>query len=428
MEEKIERLVLTNYELEHFIGNIFVAKEDKVIFNKCYGLSDYKNQIPHTPSSKFLIGSLSKQFIAVAIMKLQEEGKLQVNHTINKYIDNYSYGSNITIHHLLTHSSGIINYTETLEYYQNREKQHSPEEIIDYFRHKELMFDPGSACYYSNSGYVLLARIIEGVSELPYDVYLEQTIFKPLNMNHSGVFKKGTNIDSPMIGYTGTMDGYKAGPTWNISLFYGAFNMYSTVEDLYKWDRSLYTNVILNSASRNELFKKHIGNFGYGWFINEDHVYHSGRITGFNSLICRYIEEDVVIIILSNRTYYGSRIESICNDITSILHEKPITLPRKKELLEYGQVDIQKYIGEYIEPNMDASFFTIIINQNLCFYEGQNPDYKLVVKSIKESVTEDIFSLGMSPGTVSFLKNSEGNVTTAILSEDGFSVSLEKTI
>ncbi len=106
------------------------------------------------------------------------------------------------------------------------------------------------------------------------------------------------------------------------------------------------------------------------------------------------MEDDLVVIILSNRVYYGSRIENICNNISSIFRGNSITLPRKRKFLEHGQLDIQKYIGEYIEPNMKASFFTKIINQRLFFYEGQNPEYKLVVKPIMQSVTEDVFSLG----------------------------------
>ncbi|WP_058308213.1 serine hydrolase domain-containing protein [Gracilibacillus massiliensis] len=426
MEDKIEKIIQKNYELDYFIGNVLVAKNNQIIFNKSDGMGDYEKQIPHTSSSRFFIGSVSKQFVAVAIMKLQEEGKLLVTDTIDKFLEDYNYASRITIHQLLTHSSGIINYTETPDYYLNREKEHTPQEIIDYFKDKELMFEPGSSFYYSNSGYVLLAQIIESVSALPFDVYMAENIFYPHNMNHTGVLKKGTNIDSPMIGYTGTMEGYKAGPAWNISIFYGAGNLYSTIEDLYKWNRALYSDLILSSHSREELFKKHIGNSGYGWFVNQDHVYHDGRITGFNSLIKRKLDEKLVIIILSNRTYYGSRIVNMCDDISSILNGREIVLPKKVECLDVVNADLTKYVGEYFEPNMKVSFFAEVINKKLCFYVELNPTYKFEVSPIKQSTSEDTFSLGMSPGVVTYKKDSEGNVTTATLAEDGFLVSLDK--
>ncbi|WP_163580477.1 serine hydrolase domain-containing protein [Gracilibacillus saliphilus] len=426
MKEKIEMLMQANYELDYFIGNVLVAKGDQILFNESYGMSDYEQKKPHTPSSKFLVGSVSKQFIAAAIMKLQEEGKLHVKDTLDKYLKHYTYAPQITLHHLLTHSSGIPNYTETLEYYLNRTKVHTPEDIIGYFSDRNLLFKPGSKSYYSNSGYVLLTKVIEYITDLSYEEYLDQAIFRPLNMKDTGVLKSGTNIDRPMIGYTGTADGYKEGPVLDISICYGAGGVYSTVEDLYKWDQSLYSDAILSSESRHQLFIKHSGNYGYGWEVSEKSVHHEGGITGFNSLISRYMDEKLVIIILSNRAYYGSRIDIIHQDIRAILDGQLITLPQKKDYLEQNQLNFQKYLGEYLEPNMNIPFSVEYVNERLCIYEAQNPAYPLELKPIKQSPSEDIFSLEMSPGIVSFLKDPEGEVKAVTLFEDGFSVELEK--
>ncbi|MCT2536028.1 beta-lactamase family protein [Aquibacillus koreensis] len=427
MKEKIEALLKANYDLNYFIGNVLVAKGDQVIVNQNYGMVDYENNIPHTPTSKFLVGSISKQFVATAIMKLQEEGQLHVTDKISDYIAHYPHASQITIHQLLSHSAGIPNYTETLEYIQNKDKVHSPEDIIDLFREKELLFEPGSSCSYSNSGYVLLARIIEKVTGLPYATYLEQTIFQPLHMDNTGVLMDGTNIDSPMVGYSGTMNGYKAGPSWNLSLLYGAGGIYSTVEDLYKWDRALYTDKVLSLKSRSELLKQHIGNFGYGWFVNEDGVNHDGRLTGFNSLISRYMKEDLVIIILSNRVYYGQRLPMINQDILSLLNGKEITLPSKVEQREAHHLNKDTYIGQYIEPNVKLPFSIKYEEQRYFFYDESNPDYKSELKPVKQTDHEDTFAVGMSPGMVTFKKNQQAEVTHATLTEDGFVISLEKS-
>ncbi|WP_170885462.1 serine hydrolase domain-containing protein [Bacillus alkalicellulosilyticus] len=426
INEKIEQFLQRNYELGYFIGNVLIARGKSILFTKSYGMSDYEKQIPHISSTPFLIGSVSKQFIAAAIMKLQEEGKLHCDDTIDKYITHYPHASQITIHQLLTHSSGIPNYTETADFYNTKDKILSPDQIIDIIRDKPLSFPPGTSCHYSNSGYVLLAQIIESITGLPYDVYLKQTIFTPLSMNDTGVVTNGLNQAGKTKGYSGTMHGYKETPDWNISSFYGAGAMYSTVEDLYKWDRSLYTDMILSSESRKLLFTKHIGNFGYGWFVTEDGVYHDGRITGFNSIISRYPEEGLVIIILSNRVYFGPRMETITRDIRSILNGNDTALPQQQSSIELQRNTAEKYTGTYMEPTMGVPFTAEYIDGRMVFYDSTAPAYQAELKAITQSDEEDIFTIGMSTGLLSFKKDTDGNVNKLTFSEDGLEIPMEK--
>jgi CubicO group peptidase (beta-lactamase class C family) len=295
-------------------GSVLLAKGGNVILARGYGLANIELGVENTPATKFRLGSITKQFTAAAILQLAERGRLAVGDPVSKHIPGSPEAwSRVTIHHLLTHTSGIPSYTDRADYRQRmREPAGSPLDFIERFRHLPLDFPPGTRFHYDNSGYYLLGAIIEQVSGMKYEEYLRKNIFEPLQMSDTG-------YDRPSAILTGRASGYSTGkggtvinaPFLDMGQPYAAGSLYSTVLDLYKWDRALYTSKVLSPQSIAAAF--HPGQhewsanirYGYGWGITEVHghkvVGHGGGINGFSTVIWRAVEEDAVVIVLSNR-------------------------------------------------------------------------------------------------------------------------------
>ncbi len=294
-------------------GSVLLAKGGKVILAKGYGLANIELDVPNKPETKFRLGSITKQFTATAILQLQEKGKLKVSDPVAKYIPGTPEAwSGITIHHLLTHTSGIPSYTNAPDYPSHmREQSGAPLDFIKRFRDLPLEFKPGEKFRYDNSGYFLLGVIIEQVSSLKYEDYLRQNIFDPLQMTSTGYDWPATILKDRASGYSNDSDGKAINAAFlDMGQPYAAGSLYSTVLDLYKWDRALYTSQVLSTSSLQAAFTPNQFDwgpgikYGYGWGITEMHghkaVGHGGGINGFSTVIWRAIEEDATAIVLSN--------------------------------------------------------------------------------------------------------------------------------
>lgn len=294
-------------------GSVLLAKGGKIVLAKGYGLANIELDVPNKPETKFRLGSITKQFTAAAILQLQEKGKLEVGDPISKYIPGAPAAWNgITIHHLLTHTSGIPSYTGDAGYQNHmRERTGAPLDFIDHFRDRPLEFTPGEKFHYDNSGYFLLGVIIEQVSGMKYEDYLRLKVFEPLQMTDTGYDWPATILKNRASGYSKDSGGKEINADFlDMGQPYAAGSLYSTVLDLYKWDRALYTTKVLNAQSLEAAFTP--GQFdwaegikyGYGWGIEQVHghktVGHGGGINGFSTVIWRAIKEDAVAIVLSN--------------------------------------------------------------------------------------------------------------------------------
>ena len=312
LQAKVTQYVEDYCEKNQFSGTILVSKGDEVLLNRGYGMADYDNKISNTPQKVFEIGSLTKQFTATAILMLQEDNLLSVQDTIDKYIPDYPNGDNIKIYNLLTHTSGIPDYVESAE---NGKKHYTSEELIELFKNKPLTFDTGTSFEYSNSNYYLLGYIIEKVSNMTYEDYIEKKILKPLKMNDTGFLSNPDTIKDKAIGYSKIIkiaDIYTKAVEQDSSLPYAAGEICSTGEDLYRWENGLVSGKLINKESLNEMFTPYSSaSYGYGWFITKSIdrdkiVYHGGSIEGYESLIKRNINTNNMVIILSNsQNSYG---------------------------------------------------------------------------------------------------------------------------
>lgn len=313
---------IKEYELKGwFSGSILAANKEGIILNKGYGKANYEVDAANTPDTKFHLGSITKQFTAMAIMQLEEKGLLNVENSLSKYIPDYPNGRKITIHHLLTHTSGIPDYINDDKTYDDISRlYHSADQIVNRFKNKPLEFQPGTRYEYSNSGYVLLSIIIEKVSGKKYNDYLAENIFRPLGMNNTGYDDLKPLVKNRASGYS-IIDGklYNA-EYFDRSNLQGADGLYSTTGDLYIWDRALYTERLVKKETLNKIFTPYAPakKYGYGWTTKDGiKMSHTGRMDGFFTCISRDTENESVVIILSN--LQQAPVVAICSDIESIM-------------------------------------------------------------------------------------------------------------
>jgi CubicO group peptidase (beta-lactamase class C family) len=341
--DKLDELLGLYQEYGQFNGSVLIAKEGKVIYKKGFGMANMEWDIPNTPDTKFRLGSITKQFTAMLILQLVEQGKLELDKPISNYLPDYpkANGDRITLHHLLTHSSGIPNYTSFPGFRDMNRNPYTPADFVATFADSTLEFDPGAQFAYSNSGYFLLGHIIEKTTGKSYEQVLQAQILDPLSMKNTGYDHFGTILKNRAAGYEKTGDGYINAPYLDMSLPYAAGSLYSTVEDLYLWDQALYTSKILSLPNMKLMFKPQIEAFGqhyaYGWGVGITKpegmidsmltIGHGGGINGFNTLIGRMPNTKDLIVLLNNTG--GTALNEISRSIMGILYNLPYDLPKR---------------------------------------------------------------------------------------------------
>lgn len=294
---------------------VLVAVDGEIAYQRGFGYADIGNEVAVTPDTKFRIGSITKQFTAAAILKLQEEGRLKVTDQLSNYFPDFPRGDEVTLHHLLTHTSGIHSYTSEPDFIDKVIVEANPDSMIADIRGFAYEFDPGEEWLYNNSGYYLLGRIIESVSGKSYEEYLEETFFEPLHMDDTGVHHATDILDKEATGYSYVNGTLKKALDWNMSWAGGAGALYSTVGDLYRWNEALYNGTILSEASRTAAFTPVVlsdgttdtplgGEYGYGIVIGElrglVEISHGGGLHGFVSHLARYPQKNLTVCVLSN--------------------------------------------------------------------------------------------------------------------------------
>lgn len=325
---KIDKTLNSLTEEEAFTGTVLVAQNGEVLLSQGYGLSDRDKNLPNTPQTKYGLASITKQFTAMAILMLQAQDKLNVQDPICRYIsDCPTMWQDVTIHHLLTHTSGIPSFTDFDDYEATKATPSPPEQTIARFKDEPLDFPPGQRWHYSNSGYILLGYIIEETSGQAYETFLQQYIFEPLEMKNTGY---DHNDGSLAAAYTGLQDQWREADFIDMTVPYAAGALYSTVEDLYRWDQALYTEQLVSKDMLDLMFTPHAKlpnvnlSYGYGWIVgeinNHQAVSHGGRTDGIATVIRRYIDNRVTIIVLSNRD--TTAVENIADLIAYTVFEE----------------------------------------------------------------------------------------------------------
>lgn len=291
---------------------VLVAKGDKILYEKGFGSADLELNVDMTPGMVFKLASITKQFTAVAILQLHEQGKISLKDSIQKFIPDYPLHSNpITIENLLTHTSGIPDYMQIDYRSQNMERwDFSPRQLIDSFKNYPLQFAPGSKYAYSNSGYYLLGYIIEMVSGKKYEDYLQERILNPLGLSHTYFDRDGGIIPGRVNGYRREGSEFRNADYWSPSIAYAAGGLLSNTEDLYKWFRGLLANKLIKKETLEKAFTPFklsggsFTNYGYGWQVfstgRNQSIEHGGHMNGFITSLVYYPEQEIFITLLFN--------------------------------------------------------------------------------------------------------------------------------
>jgi CubicO group peptidase (beta-lactamase class C family) len=347
---KVDEYMNALSRLNRFNGSIRVARDGKVLVSRNYGVANLEDNIPNTPKTKFHLASITKQFTATAILMLQERGKLNVQDPICKYLAECPAAwQQITIHHLLTHSSGIPNFTDFPDWLQTRALPSTFASTLLRFKDKPLDFQPGEKYNYSNSGYILLGYIIEKVSGRTYEGFLRDSIFVPLRMLNTGYDDNKVLIEHRAIGYSREGIRLVRAPYLNMSTVKAAGGLYSTVEDLFIWSQAFDTEKLLSKKSLDAMFTIYKGDYGYGWHIdkqfNRRRANHGGVQIGFKTNIDRYLDHRVSIILLSN--FDDAFINSASRDLAAIVFGEKYNLPKERPAITLDPKVYDAYVGQY---------------------------------------------------------------------------------
>jgi CubicO group peptidase (beta-lactamase class C family) len=292
-------------DLENFSGNVLVAVDGKPVFKNSYGYANMELDVSNTLETKFRIGSVTKQFTAMAIMILQEQGKLNVSDKLSDHMpDVPEIWKEITIHQLLTHTSGIM-HSWALEGFGENMMLYTPiEDIIDKFKDQPLVGEPGEKYQYSGTGYFVLSSLIEKVSGKSYEQFLTEEIFDKTGMTNTGSDTPQKIIKNRAAGYYTDSTGTHNSTFIYMPVLTGGGNLYSTVEDFLKWDQALYDNTLISEESKQQMFTVEQNIYAYGWYvIKSDSVnmkFHTGGVPGGLSRIDRFPDKGILIVVFSN--------------------------------------------------------------------------------------------------------------------------------
>lgn len=439
---KISQLLDKYAAFDQLNGSVLVARDGKVIFKKSYGYANIEWEIPNTPDTRFRLASVTKQFTAMLILQLVQKGKLKLDGRITDYLPDYAKanGSRITIYQLLTHTSGVPNYTALPDFFQRHSRNpYSPRDFIPVFSELPLEFEPGTAYKYSNSGYFILGAVIEAVTGLTYARALQDNILTPLQMRQSGYDLPAPIIKKRASGYRKTVDGYANAPYLDMTLPYAAGAMYSTVEDLYLWDQALYKDQLLNTAGKAIYFTPYRDGYACGWVRKPftlgssrdtvSAIWHGGSINGFSTIIVRIPESKDLVVLLNNTGNVD--VESIARNILGILYNKPYDQPVKRRApllagdsstktpVRPDTTAYRSYTGRYqLTP---AVFITITVEDGRIYEQVTGQERFEIFPEAPGK-----FFLKVVDAQMSFVKNEQGNIHQLILHQYGREITAKR--
>lgn len=395
-----------------FMGAVLVARGDQVILSKGYGFANLEWNVPNTPSTKFRLGSITKQFTAASILLLAERGKLTVEDPIKKHWpDAPSAWEAVTIFHLLTHSSGIVNFTNQPDFMEWKMHPATPEQTLAHIRDKPLEFTPGERMSYSNSGYVLLGMIVERVSGQSYADFVRDNIFKPLGMNDSGYDVSAAILPQRAAGYT---PGFSNAPYTDMSWPHGAGGLYSTTEDLLRWTQGLFGNKLLSAASVEKMTTPYKGDYAFGLSVStvggRKIIQHNGGIEGFNTHLAYYPDGKITVAVLANVN--GQAPGLLAGQLGQIANGNEVRLSSERKAIELPRDKLDRLAGSYELTPMATMRITVVGTQLQSQLGGQP-----VVPLFAES--ETVFFPRVVEAELTFELDAAGKATALVLKQNG---------
>ena len=305
LSEQLHQIVKRYEDGAGFMGAALVMHENEALLRDGFGMANLEHSVPNTPMTKFRIGSVSKQFTAAGILLLADWGDLNLDGAVESYLDGIApEWSEVTIHHLLTHTAGIPNFTSFPDYSQLKMHTSTPRSLMEHWIDRPLEFSPGARFAYSNSGYVTLAAVIEELSGESWEAFLQSNITKPLGLHNTGHDSNAAIIPDRAQGYEITPEGFVNTEYINMEVPIGGGDIYSTIDDLHRWATAVYSGEFLGEELTERMLTPAKSEYGYGVFLRthqrQPAIQHSGGIEGFVSELVHLPESSLTVVVLSN--------------------------------------------------------------------------------------------------------------------------------
>lgn len=412
---RMDEVIHYSVNANHFMGSVLVVRDDQILLDKGYGYANLEWQVPNSPDTKFRLGSITKQFTAACILLLEERGKLKTDDPIKKYLpDAPTAWDHITIYNLLTHTSGIPNFTEFPDYESSEATPTTPEQLVARFRDKPLQFQPGEDWHYSNSGYVLLGYLIEKITGQRYQDFVEGNIFKPLRMQDSGYDSNTAIIPHHAAGYSPSPTGPVNAGYIDMTIPFSAGALYSTTHDLVRWEKALFAGKLLSAESLKKMTTPFKHDYACGLMVFTSHghkvIAHGGGIEGFSAMLAYYPDDKLTVAVLENLE--AGAPPEIANSLAAIAHGVNVILPSERKEVSVQPDILARYVGTY-ELNPTLSI-VVTLEGNQLMAQATNQT-KLPI--FPESDTE--FFYKAVDAQLEFFKNDQGQTTHLVLHQGG---------
>ncbi|QBD76387.1 class A beta-lactamase-related serine hydrolase [Ktedonosporobacter rubrisoli] len=418
----------TYARLKKFSGTVLLARGEEIHFLRAYGLACYELDVPNSPDTIFQLGSLSKPFTATAILQLQDAGRLHVTDTLATYFPDYPHGQEIKLHHLLSNTSGITDYLLLPEFRQFMGRQTTLEELLASFREQPLEFAPGERFSYSNSNWLLLGAIIERISGLSYNAFLQKHQFQPLGLTHTGYEEINALIKCRAAGYFQRGMELVRAEYDDPTALYAAGGLHSTAEEVFRWIRAVYRGRLLSIDARQQMFRPQAASgeadqftYGYGCEIGQSiqhpSIGHSGAIHGYQTIAKHFTEDDLTVVVLSNMG--NVNVPEIATALAAIAFGEPYTLPQKHTSCELDLATIADYEGTYKGTYGGRT-------TQMSFYVEEGKFWMHVPPLAKSEVfaisATKYFTHSKGEVELSFIKNTQGKVESIEMNWSGYSM------
>src|SRR5215469_8770172 len=421
-DSRMDQVVQSYVSNKQFMGSVLVARGDQILLSKGYGSANLEWQIPNTPSTKFRLGSVTKQFTAASILLLEERGKLKVEDPVKRYLpDAPAAWDGITIFHVLTHTAGIPNFTSFPEYAKLEPFAITPEQLVAVFKDKPLDFAPGEKMSHSNSGYVLLGYLIEKVSGESYQKFLQENIFTPLGMKDSGYDSNTALIAHRAAGYTAGPNGLANTGFIHMSVPFSAGALYSTTEDLLKWEQGLFGGKVISAASLAKMTTPFKSNYAFGLQVEtvsgRKMISHGGGIEGFNTFLAYFPDDRLTVIALGNVN--GNPPQEIATKLAAVMHGEKVELPSERKEITLAPSVLAAYVGTYQMANGMLAYVRLEGDHLTGQLSGQGR-----LPLFAES--ETAFFAKAVDATAEFTRNGQGAVAGFVLHQGGRDLTAER--
>ena len=416
VQHDIDSLLKIYNRDDEFNGSVLVARDGNVVLQQGYGYKNTAQKLKNDGNTIYQMGSITKTFTATMILMLQEQGKLNVKDKLQQYMPDYPDADKITIEHLLTHTSGIYNYTDDISFKDKSMFTHqSRKDLIAIFKDKITGLEPGQKFSYSNSNYILLGYIIEDLTGKSYYAALRNMILEPLGMHHTGCDFKGLKSADKATGYFSIAGNVGVpAPFVDSSVSYAAGCIYTSVGDMYIYAQALMDNKLLRPVDWLMATKPNKESYGYGWMIGDMYgrksIGHNGGVHGFVSNFFMAPDDKTVVVLLCNDM--NNDPGNVRRSVTALLYGKGFDLPAGKPHINLPMKTLQEYVGDYeLAPNF---FIKIYLQGNALIGQatGQSP-FRLYAER------KDLFFLKVVDAQISFGRKPDGKVEKLMLRQNG---------